>query len=917
LPIRIITATERFLVRLTEHADASEAAALEAFVSCYRGNRSTVRRLFDYDYQMTMWHRKAGPPTFFGQLYLSLLAASATEDTYGEGDFRRRLSLLLDLPSSDYVTHGLARLWEAVAAWSDSEGRAGRPIRTLVLPDPGHETIIGYSKRLAFPGFRDLSRLARVLSDHDLSPDSPRQAILSALGSGCSMFSSNFQGEYAQLRRVLQEDPDRAFMLPMWAAIEAASFDPGCRVATQRPRYVLELAFNEFGQPEIHVLTDMEPAPSLMRKLRICNARCPIDTCHLVIEPQTASAGKGALPDLFNGGMPLNMVLQTSAVRRQLEQGCLIFAPDHDASWLWRGSLPHAGPAHFVCMDRPKRLLMASLGELGQRDVAVVRVEGVPGWSVVGPVDCTPIAASASILERLSGYDAFSPGITSPRITLRGAVELPDGILLTTASRPRVLAIGCDRVSWGGSYEANHLTGLGSLERISEVDTFRPTLEQVRCLRLPAVITLNGENRGKLVATRQIVASATVPDTPIRLRLEETAYLEESAFGQLTGLGGAIESTTEFRSNPQASAAEAYLPKHPNFVDTTLPSEPPRGESRLSLWEDLCEGLYGTFVNSRSISDDRLADLTESLLFTCTALNPAILSAVLWHGLQVRKLWYRRWWGVRHFPELPSLLFFPGEYELHLVGLTSRILRQRFHAATGTAVQRTPGELGTWPPQNPRATGMDRTGAERVAGDLGLALDVPEPPSLPTLRGVLNRLSTRIRLEQTAIRTRFWCPRTRAFREKPDSTHPLILRRRDHERSASSFDLMDGDRVLWSTGSRAWALLIHRYLCKLPIFWIDGARVITDEPLPCCFALSASRSGGGLEIAEGPESALFVYRFGRKAQLDQFLQAWVPHPASRPLGLMRWAASASAGASVGQASGRAALLRRYARNSLS
>jgi hypothetical protein len=102
-PVRIINATDGFLAQVLGSAEDSGAAARQDFVNAYRNFAYGIRRLFDYDLQVAIWRNSQGHhhPTFFGQLYLSLLAASATEDTYREGDFRRRYCLLLGLPEGN------------------------------------------------------------------------------------------------------------------------------------------------------------------------------------------------------------------------------------------------------------------------------------------------------------------------------------------------------------------------------------------------------------------------------------------------------------------------------------------------------------------------------------------------------------------------------------------------------------------------------------------------------------------------------------------------------------------------------------------------------------------------------------------------------------------------------------------------
>jgi hypothetical protein len=885
-PVRIITATDRQLATVLGLPADSETAARRSFVRAVRAVPYGVRKNFDYDFQIRLWQKQGGSPTFFSQLYLSLLAASATEDTHDEGDFRRRYCLLLNLAPGDYVSNGLPKLWEAFARWSEEESRSGKRIRRLVLPDPGYERIIGYSKRLAFPGFRDLSRLATLLSMQNLSADSPLQAILDGLQPRLASFSSSFRSEFDHLRRARDETPDSVVLLPLWAAVEAASFEPRGRSAKRRTRYALELSADEYGRPVAFLFTDTAPA-NLATALVTRPALHPIGDCSLEIHLRHATAVQGVLTQVLDPSHPLRRLLDGSLMRRQLEQGCLVFAPDEDVSWLWRASLPPAGPVHFLCSDNARKQLLRAITRIANYFPADERVEGVKGWSIVGLTDCQRLADELGAFDELSQYDALCPGVTSPRLTIRRAVEVPGGgILLTTASRPEVIAIGCDQVTLGASYEAGSLVQMGPLEPMPFSGGFRPTLAQVRGLRLPALISLRAFRGDDLFASREVHVTGSVPDSPLMLQVDRKAFLEESPSGQLTAPEAASDNDTEWLANPALEQALAHASQGISDVHTLSPAPTDPNQEARQLWIDLLEALTGAFTMAHSITDERLQYLTEGLRTAQPEYTEFGISTHLWHSMLVSKLWHRRWRGARWFPVLPSLSFDSELGSLRLLGLTSRRLRARFRVVTGQ-----PGSdvAGFSPPAPLQVAGIDERTAKQFATALGVPLVDPPQPHLDSLAELLGRLPARYRAGRKGLHTSIWSPSAARFLEKCDPGVPVLLRRTDFERLQSIYEIMSEGNPIWATESRAWALFVYQCLSGGQAIAVRDSSVVTARPLPITFALAAAGTGGGTEVSPKHRVEQWRYRFGSRKALHEFLSSWLPKSETPSIALRRWA----------------------------
>ncbi|WP_139770056.1 hypothetical protein, partial [Salmonella enterica] len=71
--------------------------------------------------------QRKGYPTYFAILYLTLLAASADDETHDEGDFRVRFSVLLGFDKNKkFVFTELPNLWERLERWSSRKQNCTR-----------------------------------------------------------------------------------------------------------------------------------------------------------------------------------------------------------------------------------------------------------------------------------------------------------------------------------------------------------------------------------------------------------------------------------------------------------------------------------------------------------------------------------------------------------------------------------------------------------------------------------------------------------------------------------------------------------------------------------------------------------------------------------------------------------------------
>eukprot|EP01034_Spumella_vulgaris_P043326 gene43326-53791_t len=195
IPVSRINASNAFLAGCTGDPACRPDDARACFVRSFGKTSAEVKTHF-----VTAGHglAKSGCPTVVAPLYLTLLAASADESTYDLGNFRDRFAeIVLPVDVGQVNFSRLPAMWAALEEWSRKRCRASSDCRILVLPPPPpsrYNKLIGCSKQLAFPGHRDETRLARLLSEHGLAgdvdpiPEAVQSAVLRGLGSFTEAF---------------------------------------------------------------------------------------------------------------------------------------------------------------------------------------------------------------------------------------------------------------------------------------------------------------------------------------------------------------------------------------------------------------------------------------------------------------------------------------------------------------------------------------------------------------------------------------------------------------------------------------------------------------------------------------------------------------------------------------------------------
>jgi hypothetical protein len=217
-PLRFLDATPAELARALSWPNGRPEDILARFYSSFHDYY--IRQAFRDGIVMPAPAGVAGPG-WFKYLVLTCAIVCMSDEISQLGDFRKRLAAQLDLATVPQDLEGIAALWERLVIWIDSERATGEPYRSIVLPDPGHMTHIGYSRRIAFPARHDLERMRRLFGEGPgESPTTPAVAIRllrnridrDAWSAGFKAAFHDFEEQFRRGQRLIADHP-------FWVAI--------------------------------------------------------------------------------------------------------------------------------------------------------------------------------------------------------------------------------------------------------------------------------------------------------------------------------------------------------------------------------------------------------------------------------------------------------------------------------------------------------------------------------------------------------------------------------------------------------------------------------------------------------------------------------------------------------------------------
>ncbi|AVT58159.1 hypothetical protein ACR2Q2_19470 [Pectobacterium versatile] len=244
----------------------SKDEAKRSFLDAFGKTPYQIRSRFKCSTKNAVLTQRDGIPPYFAALYLTLLSASADDDTYEVGDFRARFAILLGFSElQNFSFSDLPALWHQLADWSRRRKELKGDCAQLILPvPPASEKLIGHSKRLSFPCYKDENRLRDLLANEKLDSHSSFQKVNEAVHRQLFFFNEVFNYEVKTFNCfLLSASWQQAFNSPFWGAVRDITRHDEIQKIAENGRFCIQLDSTDVWNPEIYLLMDQKGADVL------------------------------------------------------------------------------------------------------------------------------------------------------------------------------------------------------------------------------------------------------------------------------------------------------------------------------------------------------------------------------------------------------------------------------------------------------------------------------------------------------------------------------------------------------------------------------------------------------------------------------------------------------------------------------
>lgn len=358
-PVTRLVITDATWSAVTGDASTLPAQIQQAFLNQFPRTRRELNRHLS---SQILW-RKLPLHDFFPYLILTCLVAAASEETTEAGQFRQRLAdMLKTWDFTPLQLTGLGKVWDAFRTHLDEGRHRGQSWRQLILPHPGIETCIGYSKRLAFPSRKDQKELAPLLHILDrgqwLDDEPLIYPVLNIIERHLWKFSAAFREEFRDFKELASSGLG-TMTHPFWEVVLSVlrTTPQGNRLASRQTFDVLLLMeFDEFHEP---VLALLSKAPSPWSSIVSEPLECAIGGYdRLLVIDEDAS---GPVRCLLNGELSRSNV--RSSLLEVVRDGMLIFQKV-DGYPVAQTRPPEPGSAIVLIRRDRKNAFVNALGSL-------------------------------------------------------------------------------------------------------------------------------------------------------------------------------------------------------------------------------------------------------------------------------------------------------------------------------------------------------------------------------------------------------------------------------------------------------------------------------------------------------------------------------------------------------------------------
>ena len=901
--------------------------AQEAFIENFQLSLYRLRQLFGVSMVTSGWTSNHKNLPFFAQLYLSLIVASATKETQSEGNFRARLSKLLGQEVPQNYVNCLPRLWEATQQWTYRNANENPSPRILVLPDPRHETIIGYSKRLAFPGYRDQTNLARTLTESHLSSESPVNQLIEAVGRNKYKFTSVFREEFDYFisRRDKNPNDARISETPFWRAVESTNWQSSYSSSSETACALrLELSQNSDEEVSILVAANRAYIRKLNQKWVISKGTNfhDIFTAYIDLNSDYSSEQTAitALLDKVDAGL-VKPIIRTSLVRH-INQGCVVFTRYDAFTWASTNSMPHDGEVCLIFLSSLARRAVKVIKKYTDCSPLIRRIQDIGDWSCIGPINIEHLLFLGGLLK-FNRLEALQQTIPTSSISISNGLRLRDGWLFLPPVLPTIHSVGSDYIAFKA---ANGFQG--KLEQINsdKKGYYKFGVGQVRKIRLPSTLELSAYAEDSLIRTKSIDlvdrCSINAYKSPT-----ERQWLKEGEVGQFVDRNDGKNNSegnkniaqvelNSFAHNNCNTPLEKHGSTDPITVDWV------NQESIPTAWLDIFECLAALLTQKCGIGWSQLFELIGRSLDLQDDSETSLVAETFVQNGFLQRIYNRRWKGVRFLGVQPELHIIdgPSENEKRIIGLLSSSQRM----ALEVFAREHNAKLEIARSTIPSIFGVTRLIGEKLT-DVGQAIDINrvqesdrfEPINwLPSPMEILGKSSQRNDSKTSNLRGMWWDKSLHRFslNIQPDIDR-FTLRFQPYESQISSYSLYDSGRLIWQSEDRLWAIfLVERLESNASGVIIDDERLASMNPLPLGLSHAVLQKGAGVVGATQSNNGCRWFYYCRGVEsIEKWIDGWglETKKEQKSWAMRRWMASFDIASRKPTAQEYRALMNRY------
>lgn len=526
-----IDASGRFLVKCTKAQESKPDEALQLFIKSFGNDASSVRAKF----QPRSAPDPEGEPKCFAALYLTLLAASADNETYGVGDFRERFSKLVKATNGHSIDFSnLPRMWFDVRHWSLSRSKRLGDCALLVLPDPRNERLIGYSKRIAFPAYKDELFLRKTLQKYKLFEVSTFADVSLAVSReiGKANTLENFLEEFYEFQILVERSENQAaFESPFWGAVRDISLEDSQELARKKGTTCLEIDISEPADPQLYFYMDDLSKSRLKVPAKELNFPRR-DGCKHIAYLEGKYPDANILQDIAKRSKNFT----DSKIGKGLSEGWLIFLPNNLGELTSEGTFYEGGPVCLIAKNSGLSPLIALSEHLGIKYIKLNTSGALDSW-----LGLYLLSVSEQYLKRLLSYVPTSvqsmlrTGWAPPRPRLSGGAWYGQMLLLNPASNPIVRMRGAIKGIYrllGGNSEEIVRGDLNVIDEGFQIPPQNLIVVEPRVQACEFILTFEDEK----TATTKILLTVAQPEgTPVKLA-DRSQWLIDSPTGLLCRL---------------------------------------------------------------------------------------------------------------------------------------------------------------------------------------------------------------------------------------------------------------------------------------------------------------------------------------------------------------------------------------------